>query len=68
VLASTLPDFGSPGTPALVSTAVGFVWIAHAFWRGAARDEVLWAAFVGAFVGEGIGLALYAIGLVTGLY
>jgi hypothetical protein len=68
VLASTLPNFGSPGTPTLVSAAVSFAWTACALWRGVERDEILWAAFVGAFVGEGIGFALYAIGLVTGLY
>lgn len=68
MLASTLPDFGSPGTPALVSTAISFLWTVYAFWRGVERDEILWAAFVGGFIGLGIGFLLYAIGLITGLY
>jgi hypothetical protein len=68
VLASTLPDFGSPGTPTLVSAAISFVWTAYAFWRGVGREEILWSAFVGAFVGAGIGFVLYWISLVTGLY
>jgi Flp pilus assembly protein protease CpaA len=68
VFASTLPDIGSPGTPALISTAISFLWTLHAFWRGVGQDEILWAAFVGGFIGLGVGFLLYAIGLITGLY
>jgi len=68
VLASALPDFGSPNSPGLVSFAVCFVFTAAAIRRGVDREEVKWAAFVGAFIGAGIGLLVYSIGLVTGLY
>lgn len=68
MLASTLPDFGSPGTPALISTAVSFLWTIYAFRRGVGQDEILWAAFLGGFIGLGIGFLLYAFGLITGLY
>lgn len=68
MLASTLPDFGSPGTPTLVSAAISFLWTLYALMRGVEQDEVLWAAFMGGFVGLGIGFVLYAFGLTTGLY
>jgi len=68
VLASTPPDFGSPSSPAFVSLAVCFVLTFAAFWRREGREEIRWAAFVGAFIGAGIGLLTYAFGLVTGLY
>jgi hypothetical protein len=68
VLASTLPDFGSPNSPGFVSFAVCFAFTTVAIWRGGGREEVKWAAFVGAFIGAGIGLLVYLIGLVTGLY
>jgi hypothetical protein len=51
-----------------VSFAVCFVFTAAAIRRGVDREEVKWAAFVGAFIGAGIGLLVYSIGLVTGLY
>jgi hypothetical protein len=68
VLASALPDFGSPSSPSLVSLAVCFVFTVAAIWRGVGREEIKWAAFVGAFTGAGIGLFVYVIGLSTGLY
>jgi Flp pilus assembly protein protease CpaA len=68
VLASTLPDFGSPGTPAFVSTAISFLWTLYALRRGVEQDEIFWEAFVGGFIGLGIGFLLYAFGLITGLY
>lgn len=68
VFAATLPDFGSPNSPGLVSFAVCFAFTVAAIWRGVDREEVRWAAFMGAFIGAGIGLFVYVIGLVTGLY
>jgi Flp pilus assembly protein protease CpaA len=68
VFASTPPDFGSPGTPAFVSGVVSFIWTLYAVVRGAEQDDILWAAFVGGFVGLGAGFALYAFSLLTGLY
>jgi len=68
VLASTLPDFGSPDTPAFVSIAIGCVFTAYAFWRKEGREDIMWTCFVGTFVGAGVGLLVYAIGLITGLY
>lgn len=68
MLPSTLPDFGSPNSPAFVSFAVCFLLTLAAFWRREGREEIRWAAFVGAFAGAGIGLLIYSIGLITGLY
>jgi hypothetical protein len=68
VLASALPDFGSPNSPGLVSLAVCFVFTGAAIRRGVGREEIKWAAFVGAFIGAGIGLFVYLTSLVTGLY
>jgi hypothetical protein len=68
VLASTLPNLGSPGTPALMSIVFGFCWTAQAYLRGHDRDDIRWAGFQGTFFGAGIGLLSYAFGLITGLY
>lgn len=64
---AALPDIGSPGTSAFISVVTGFVWTAYAFGRRQGREDILWAAFVGTFVGVGIGLCLYAISLVIEL-
>jgi len=68
VFASTLPDFGSPSSPAFVSFAVCFLLTLAALWRRESREEIRWAAFVGAFIGAGVGLLAYAFDLITGLY
>lgn len=68
MLASTLPDFGSPNIPAFCSIAFGFVMTARAYWRGAARADVQWAGFEGAFVGAGLGFVVYVFALVAELY
>jgi hypothetical protein len=68
VPASTLPDFGSPDTTAFVSLVVGCFTTAYSVLRRDSRVDVMWAGFVGTFLGAGIGLLVYAIGLFTGLY
>lgn len=68
VLASTLPDFGSPGTTAFVSLVVGCFTTAYSIVRRDNRMDVMWAGFVGTFFGASLGLLIYAMGLFTGLY
>jgi len=68
VLAATPPDFGSPDTTAFVSLVVGCFVTAYSVLRRDSRTDVMWAGFAGTFVGAGIGLVIYAIALLTGLY
>jgi hypothetical protein len=68
VLASTLPDFGSPTLSGVFSIWGSVLLTTYALWRGKSRTKIHWAAFIGAYGGATIGCFVYAFGLATGLY
>lgn len=68
MLASTPPDFGSPSLSADLAVWGSCLLTALALRSRVKRDNVHWAAFMGAFLGAAIGLLVYAFGLLTGLY
>jgi hypothetical protein len=65
---ASLPDLASPGFPAAMSVAAGFIGTTHAFARRMPRDEVRWQAFLMAYAGAGVGLLAYVIALLLQLY
>jgi hypothetical protein len=66
--ASTLPDVGSAGFPAILGVLFAFLGTAFSLLAGVSREEVQWNAFFLGFVGTGLGLSAYGFGLVTDLY
>jgi len=45
-----------------------FAGTAYAFSRRQPRESIQWQAFLGTFIGVGVGLLVWAFALVTGLY
>jgi hypothetical protein len=68
VLAAALPDLGSPGFPLSAGAFAGFLVTAYALSRRESKEDVQWKAFLGGFVGIGLGLMVWVFGLASGLY
>ena len=68
VLASTLPDFGSPALSGVFSIWGSVLLTTYALLRGKSTAKIQWVAFVGAYYGATAGCFVYVLGLITGLY
>jgi hypothetical protein len=45
---------------------IGFLATAYGLSCGKSREEVQWAAFLGAFIGAGFGLLIYGFAVMSG--
>lgn len=66
--AAELPDPGGPDLPAILATFFAFAWAAVALARGGSWKDAERAAFKAGFIGTGVGVGIYLLGLITGVY
>lgn len=52
----------------MTSIVFGFLGTTYALWLDLPRDDIRWMAFLWAYLGVGIGLSIYCVDLIEGLY
>jgi hypothetical protein len=65
---ASLPDPTSPGVIATTSLFFGFLGTTRTLWRKMPQDDVRWTAFLWGYLGVGLGLLIYCVGLISKLY